>query len=95
MKTLPIPTQVLDKWDLPGDWGNHVTIQISGGDRTRGNGDAVVLAYQMGATAPWMFSVRTDWLPVRCRTQATVLTQLTLDEFKQALELKVEQGVSV
>ena len=86
--TPTIPQFILDQWQLPTGWENHVTIQV-GHERVRGVGHAIALAYRVGLGSPWMFSVSTDWIPVRCRRTATLLTQLTLDQFREALGEKM------
>ena len=92
--TLPIPAQLIKRWNLPSGWEKLITIQVSGGDRIRGNSESIALAYQPGHNAPWMFSVRTQWLPARCRTKATMLSQLSLEEFRLALEFKAGESLT-
>ncbi|MEM9264576.1 MAG: hypothetical protein AAGA46_03540 [Cyanobacteria bacterium P01_F01_bin.13] len=95
LKTLPIPQPFLDQWQLPDGWEKHITIQVAGGDRVRGNSETIALAYRIyqddpraiTARSEWMFSVLTEWIPVRLvTTTTTALTQLTLEGFKEVLE---------
>lgn len=90
--TLHSPTpDIIDQWQLPRGWQTHADIQLPAEPRMRGASSDIVMAYR---TKEWMFSVRTSWLPLRCRSKATEFSQLTLEEFKQALELKAtEAGV--
>ena len=80
--TLPIPQRLLDSWQLPPGWDEHVLLSVAGSDYMMGKGTPVVATVQ---NREWVFIAPIDWVPMDYRKSEEYFSSLSLKDFRTLL----------
>ena len=80
--TLPIPQRLLDSWQLPPGWDEHVCLHVANSDFVQGSGESVLALLK---DKSWVFSVSVHWVPMEYRKSETHFCEVSLEDFRTLL----------